>query len=261
MGVLNVTPDSFSDGGRFDDPGRAVDHGLRMESEGAEILDVGGESTRPGAEAVSTEEELRRVLPVIRQLSGQSKALISIDTSKARVAAEALQAGAVIINDVTGLTGDPAMVEVAAQSRAGLVVMHMIGTPRTMQENPQYQDVTREVADFLRQRLEALAESGIDKERVVIDPGIGFGKTVPHNLELLRQLDQIAALHRPLLLGVSRKSFLGKITGLDSAADRLWPTVALTALARWKGVRLLRVHDAAENHQALRMTEAILHHV
>ncbi len=258
MGIVNVTPDSFSDGGRFPDVEAAVAYGVAQWQAGAEILDIGGESTRPGAAAVGPQEEMDRVLPVISALrQAVPDARISIDTMKAEVAAAALTAGAVIINDVTGFT-HPAMVEVAARSTCGLVVMHMQGTPRTMQSAPHYDDVVAEVREFLAEQLATLERAAIPRDRVVLDPGIGFGKSLEHNLALLRHLDQLSPRDRPLLLGVSRKSFIGAVLGSTDLADRHWPTVALTSLARERGARILRVHDVAANTQALRMTEAIL---
>lgn len=258
MGIVNVTPDSFSDGGRYFDVDRAVEHGRERVREGATILDVGGESTRPGAEPVSEVEELRRVLPVIRALRAESEVLISIDTFKATVAEAALEAGADIINDVSGLTHDPRMVALAASSSAGIVLMHMKGEPRTMQLNPHYGDVVAEVQQFFRERLVALADAGIAPERVVLDPGIGFGKALDHNLALMRSLRELAVDDRPVLLGVSRKSMIGKLVGSDRMEDRAWPTVALTSYAREKGVRIVRVHEVKANVDAMRMTEAIL---
>lgn len=260
MGIVNVTPDSFSDGGRFNDAGRAVEHAFTLLAEGADILDIGGESTRPGAEPVEEAEELRRVLPVIRAVRSQTKALISIDTMKAAVARAALDAGADIINDVTGLRADAAMPRLAAETKAGLVVMHMTGTPQTMQANPHYDDVVTEVHAYFESRLRLLAHEGIDLERVVLDPGFGFGKTLEHNLALMRDLSHVAAL-RPLLIGVSRKSMIGKVLHSDAMSDRYWPTIALTAHAREHGARIVRVHDVKPNVQALRMMEAILNGV
>ena len=259
MGIVNVTPDSFSDGGMFLDAAAAVAHGLGLLEEGAAIIDVGGESTRPGAPEVSADEEMARVLPVVRGLRAAAPgALVSVDTMKAEVARQALAAGADIINDVSGLEADPGMARVAAASGCGLVVMHMQGRPRTMQEAPAYGDVVAEVGAYFRRRLDALTQSGITPERLVFDPGIGFGKSVAHNLSLLAGLATLAPAGRPLLLGVSRKSFLGRVLGSESLADRAWPTVAMTSLAREAGVRLVRVHEVAPNLQALRMTEAIL---
>ena len=257
MGVLNVTPDSFSDGGDFLDPEDAVAHALRMQGEGAEIIDIGGESTRPGAETVDSDEELRRVLPVIRAVRARSEIVISIDTSKAVVAEEAVRGGADIINDVTALLGDPRMPDVAARSEAGVVLMHMQGEPRTMQQNPRYDDVVAEVAEFLRQRVWAAIGYGMAVERIVIDPGIGFGKNPEHNLALLRSLDSLAELGRPILLGVSRKSFLRWLAGAPATTERFWPGVALTSFCREKGARIFRVHEPKPHCDALRKTEAI----
>lgn len=257
MGVLNVTPDSFSDGGGWLDPATAVEHGLVLAAEGAAIVDVGGESTRPGALPVPVDAELERVVPVVRGLRARWDGLISIDTRKAAVAAAALAAGADIVNDITGLCGDPAMVEVCRDARCGVVVMHMQGEPQTMQQAPSYRDVVAEVAAFLLARRDALVAAGLAPARLCFDPGIGFGKTVGHNRELLRALGRIAPPGRPLLLGVSRKSFLGKLLGTDELAAREWPTVALTAWAREAGARVFRVHAVGPNLAALRMAEAI----
>lgn len=258
MGVLNVTPDSFSDGGEFFTTEQAVAQGQRLAAEGAQIIDVGGESTRPGAGAISAEEELRRVLPVIAQLRETVPALISIDTSKAAVARSALEAGATIINDVTGARADPEMMAVAAENGAAFIIMHMQGTPRTMQTAPQYEDVVREVADFFRQQYARALESGIDSMAIAFDPGIGFGKTVEHNLSLLANLARLRVHDRPIVVGVSRKSSLGKMIGSNEMNDRLAPTIAFTALLRERGANVLRVHDVRENVAALRVTEALL---
>ncbi|HCN27650.1 MAG TPA: dihydropteroate synthase [Verrucomicrobiales bacterium] len=258
MGIVNVTPDSFSDGGRFADTGRAVEHALRLLDEGADILDIGGESTRPGADPVPEAEEIRRVLPVIQALRTQTSALISIDTMKAAVARAALDAGAGIINDVTGLRGDPLMPRLAAECRAGLVVMHMTGTPRTMQARAAYTDVVAEVTGYFHERLALLEGMGISPERVVLDPGFGFGKTLEHNLALMQSLPRLSECGRPVLVGVSRKSMIGQLLGSDDLADRDWPTVALTSYAREQGARIVRVHDVRPSVEAMRMTEAIL---
>lgn len=259
MGILNVTPDSFSDGGCWVDVEAAVAHAEQMLAEGATIIDIGGESTRPGATPVDEAEELRRVIPVIERLRG--KCVISVDTMKAKVAREACVAGAGIINDVGGLRDD-AMLEAAAETGAGVVVMHMLGTPVTMQSAPHYKNVADEVKDFFCKTLDRAVRSGVPAAKIVMDPGIGFGKTVEHNLELLRRLPWISVGTsdgaRPLLLGVSRKSFLGKVTGSERMEDRSWPTVALTSFGREKGVRIFRVHEVKPNVEALRMTEAIL---
>jgi len=261
MGILNLTLDSFSDGGKFFNPDAAVAHALRMEAEGAEIIDIGGESTRPGSDPVPEAEELARVVPVIERLAGRLKAVISIDTSKATVARAAVEAGAGIINDVTALGGDPAMPAVAAASGAGVILMHMQGTPRTMQAAPHYEDVVAEVRDFFRQNAARALRSGIDPVRIAFDPGIGFGKTVEHNVTLLRHLGALRLPElpdRPLVLGVSRKTFLGKLIDDMAFEQRFWPTVALTSLGREQGAVVFRVHDVKANAEALRMTEAIL---
>jgi dihydropteroate synthase len=255
MGILNVTPDSFSDGGRFTDTATAVEHALRMVEEGAEIIDVGGESTRPGAAEVAVSEEESRVIPVIAKLRSRSDVAISIDTSKAEVARAALEAGAEIINDVTALTGDPSMAAVAAESKAGVVLMHMQGTPRSMQKDPRYKDVVLEVKDYLASRLVAAGKAGIEEERIAVDPGIGFGKTADHNWALIRELGVFAQLGRPVLLGVSRKSLLKDIAG-DNVSRRDAATAALTAIGRSKGARVFRVHEIAGNLAALRAAEA-----
>ena len=258
MGVLNVTPDSFSDAGEFFDVEKAVVHGRRLVTEGAQIVDVGGESTRPGAEPVSAEEELRRVIPVIKELRRENGAVISIDTSKAEVASAALEAGAVIVNDVTGGLNDAEMIPLVARSGAALIIMHMQGNPQTMQTAPIYKDVVREVANFFRQQYARALECGIDPMAIAFDPGIGFGKTLEHNLELLGNLEQLRVNGRPLVVGVSRKSFLGKLVDSSEMPDRRLPTVALTSLLRARGADVFRVHDVSENVQALRVAEAIL---
>ena len=257
MGVLNVTPDSFSDGGRWGNAEGAIAAGLAMAAEGADLLDVGGESSRPGAAPVSPAEELRRVLPVIEALAAQSSALISVDTSKPEVAREALRHGASVVNDITGLRQAP-MRRVLLESGAGAIAMHMQGSPATMQAAPVYADVVSEVSAFLKESLRLCVEEGIAPEQLLFDPGIGFGKTVQHNLLLLRHLESIQAAGRPVALGVSRKSFLGALTGSPALEDRAWPTVALTSFARSRGAVLIRVHEVKANAEALRMTEAIL---
>jgi dihydropteroate synthase len=261
MGIINATPDSFSDGGSFLDPQAALAHGLQMVAEGAEILDIGGESTRPGAQSVEADEEIRRVLPIIQALRRESQVLLSIDTSKASVARAALDAGADIINDVTGLRGDPDMPTLAASSKAGIVIMHMQGRPRTMQLAPTYGDVVEEVGNFFRHALARSVACGIDPMRIALDPGIGFGKTPEHNRRLLGEISSFLEFGRPLLVGVSRKSFLGWLAGSSAMDDRFWPGVALTSLCRERGARILRVHDVKPHSEALRMTEAILSHV
>ena len=258
MGILNVTPDSFSDGGNFETVASALERARVMIMEGAEIIDIGGESTRPGAAPVSEKEELSRTIPVVEALRREWEGLISIDTTKAVVARAALAAGADIVNDISGLRGDGGMVEVCRVSGCGVVVMHMQGEPRTMQENPSYRDVVAEVRLYFEERFETLTAAGIEPEQLCFDPGIGFGKTLEHNLALLRGLDQLVVESRPLFLGLSRKSFIGKVLGEDSPSMREWATVALTAETRWKGVLLHRVHAVRENRDALRMAEAVL---
>jgi len=260
VGILNTTPDSFSDGGLFLNPNEAVKHGLKLIADGADILDIGGESTRPGSESVGEEEEMSRVLPVIKALRAVTDVPFSIDTSKASVADAALEAGADIINDVTALCGDARMGEVAASRGAGLILMHMQGRPQTMQLNPSYaeDDVVRTVAKFLSERRAAAIGFGVDAAAITLDPGLGFGKTMAHNLALLRGIPELVTLGSPLMIGHSRKSFLGKIKGLGAVQDRgLAAAVALTGLAYASGARLFRVHDAAPHREALRVTEAV----
>ena len=259
MGVLNVTPDSFSDGGRHVRPESALAHARRMIAEGAALIDIGGESTRPGSLPVAAAEEISRTLPIVRALREEWDGWISIDTSKAEVAAAALDAGADVVNDVSGLRADPAMAGLCAAAGCAVVVMHMQGEPRTMQLAPAYVDVVAEVAGFFRERQEALVAAGIRPEALCFDPGIGFGKTLEHNIALLQALDRLMPAGSPLLLGVSRKSFIAGILGGGEPAMRDWPTVAISAFAREKGVMLHRVHAVQANVQALRMVEAILH--
>ncbi len=256
MGIVNVTPDSFSDGGEFLDPQRAIAHGRELAAEGADVLDVGGESTRPGAEAVGAEEELRRVAPVIAALAGDGLA-VSIDTSKVAVAEAALDAGAGMVNDVTALRAEPDLAGLCADRGCEVVLMHMLGDPRTMQENPTYDDVVDDVRAFLAERIEFAVSQGIDEERIWVDPGIGFGKTVDHNLELHRRLGELAELGRPIAFGSSRKSFIGKLTGAE-VHDRLGGTIASNVIACANGARMLRVHDVAPMRQALTVAGAIL---
>jgi dihydropteroate synthase len=257
MGVLNVTPDSFSDGGQYFGTEEAVGRGVQIAAEGADIIDIGGESTRPGAEPIPLKEELRRVIPVIEKLRATIDILISIDTSKSEVANAALDAGASIVNDVTGGRGDEKMLPLAAKRGAAVVLMHMQGEPRTMQKNPQYGDVVREVADFFRQRYDRALECGVDPMAIAFDPGIGFGKTLEHNVTLLKELEQLRAHDRPLVVGVSRKSFLGKLIGSNEMRDRLAPAIALTATLRMKGADVFRVHEVKENVAALRTLEEV----
>jgi dihydropteroate synthase len=256
MGVVNVTPDSFSDGGRYLDAGAAIEHGRSLAAEGADILDVGGESTRPGAPSVPEEEELRRVMPVIEGLIASGcPARISIDTSKRGVAARALEAGATLVNDVTALRGDPGMAGVIAAAGADCCLMHMLGDPRTMQDDPRYDDVVGDIKAFLAERMAFAVESGIALERILVDPGIGFGKTVAHNLELLARLGEFLDLGRPLLIGTSRKSFLGQLTGRE-VDDRVAATIATQVLAYERGARIFRVHDVGPVRDALTVTAA-----
>jgi dihydropteroate synthase len=256
MGVVNVTPDSFSDGGRFLDPQIAVEHGRRLFDEGARMLDIGGESTRPGADAVPADEELRRVVPVVEGLAGVG-ATLSIDTSKASVAAAALDAGASYVNDVTAFRGDPALAGLVAERGAHCCLMHMLGSPRTMQDDPRYDDVVSDVKAFLEERLAFAVAEGVAEERIMLDPGIGFGKTLEHNLELLARLGEIVALGRPVVIGLSRKAFLGRITGRD-AADRAVATAAANVLALERGASVFRVHDVPETLDALAVAAATL---
>jgi dihydropteroate synthase len=254
MGVVNVTPDSFSDGGAFEDAGAAIAHGRRLASEGAAILDIGGESTRPGAEPVPVEEELRRVIPVVEGLAG---AHISIDTMKLAVAKAAVEAGASYVNDVTAFRNDPDLAGFVADRGLDCCLMHMLGEPRTMQADPRYDDVVDDVKAFLLERMEFAVGAGVAEERIQLDPGIGFGKTLEHNLELLRRLDELTDLGRPLVIGTSRKSFLGKLTGRD-VTERVPGTIATCVLALERGATVFRVHDVAEVADALKVAAATL---
>lgn len=252
MAIVNVTPDSFSDGGAFFDPMQAVEHALRCIDEGAAILDIGGESTRPYSEPIDVSEELRRVIPVIRHLSEVTNVPISIDTSKAVVAREAIEAGAEIINDVTGLSGDPRMIDAARECGAGVCAMHMQRTPQTMQDDPQYDDVVEDIFAYLTERRDALIAAGIEQERICLDPGVGFGKTHQHNLDLMAGCGRYHELERPLLVGHSRKGFIGKLLE-DKEIARTYGSVGGTlALARL-GVQVIRVHDVRANFEALRL--------
>lgn len=257
MGIVNVTPDSFSDGGRFLDPAAAVEHGLRLVSEGADLLDIGGESTRPGAVPVSEAEELRRVLPVLAGLMARVTVPLSIDTVKPAVARAAVASGASVINDVASGQADPLMSRVVADTGAGYVAMHMQGTPQTMQRAPVYGNVVAEVGDFFDTRLQSLVAAGVSAEQVALDPGIGFGKTLDHTLDLLARLAEFTRQGRPLVLGVSRKSFLGAMLGAG-ITDRLPAGLACTVWASLQGVRIFRTHDVAATVQALRVAEALL---
>ena len=256
MGVVNVTPDSFSDGGQYLDAAAAIAHGIELEAEGADILDIGGESTRPGAASVPEDEELRRVIGVIEGLiAAGCEAQLSIDTSKSGVAARALAAGATLVNDVTALRGDPDIAAVVAEAKADCCLMHMLGTPRTMQDDPRYDDVVADVKAFLEERMGFAVAHGIAEERIMLDPGIGFGKTVEHNLEIVRRLGELVELGRPVVIGTSRKSFLGKITGRE-VDDRIAATVATNVLAYERGARVFRVHDVGPVRDALTVTAA-----
>ncbi len=258
VGILNATPDSFSDGGDFLDPEKAAARAAEMLDEGARIIDVGGESTRPGSDPVSSEEEIRRVVPVVeRILAARPDAVISVDTHRAATAEAALEAGGHVINDVTALRGDPRMASVVAGANCPVVLMHMLGEPKTMQRDPRYDDVVREVRDFLAQRAEHAVAAGVDEENIVLDPGIGFGKTLEHNLTLLRDLDAVVGLGFPVLVGASRKGFLGRITGAEEAKDRVFGTVATTVLAYERGAMFFRVHDVRANREALAVAEAV----
>ena len=259
MGILNVTPDSFSDGGDFLNPERAVEQAVTMLDEGAQIIDVGGESTRPGSDPVSPEEELRRVIPAIRGiLETRPEAIISIDTYRTTTAGAALEAGAHIVNDVTALRGDPELANLVADAGCPVVLMHMLGEPKTMQREPRYENVVREVQDFLAARAERAGDAGVEPENIILDPGIGFGKALEHNLALLNHLDSIGELGYPVLLGASRKSFIGRLSGLEAAKDRVAGTVATSVLGYERGATFFRVHDVRANREALEVASAIL---
>jgi dihydropteroate synthase len=255
MGILNVTPDSFSDGGKFQALETAVEHGLQMVAEGADIIDIGGESTRPGANPVQAVEEIARTVPVIKKLREKTGVLISVDTRKVEVARAALAAGADIINDISALA-DPSMAAVAAETGAGLVLMHMQGTPETMQNNPRYDDVVSNVWNFLEERMNFAVARGVAPEQIVLDPGIGFGKTDEHNLALLKGIPQLAAAGRPVLVGASRKSFIGRITG-GEPDNRLAGSLAIAGFAVLRGAHILRVHDVKESCDAARLVDTL----
>jgi dihydropteroate synthase len=258
LGILNVTPDSFSDGGDFLDPEAAAHRAATMLDEGAHVVDVGGESTRPGSDPVSPEQEVRRVVPVIERLiSDRPGAVVSVDTYRAATAEAALRAGACVVNDVTALRGDRGMAELVAEAGCPVVFMHMKGEPKTMQREPRYGDVVCEVRDFLAERAEFAVSAGVKPENIIVDPGIGFGKTLNHNLALLRELEVIADLGFPVLVGASRKRFLGEITGVEEARDRVFGTVATTLLAYERGASLFRVHDVRASREALAVAEAV----
>jgi dihydropteroate synthase len=256
MGILNVTPDSFSDGGRFLDRETAITQGLRMAEEGADIVDVGGESTRPGSDEVPVEEEIERTAPIVKGLVAELDVPVSIDTRKAEVARAALDAGAVIVNDVSG-GRDPEMFGLVRETGAGLVLMHMLGEPKTMQEDPRYDDVVREVRDYLKGRLDAAMAAGIERERLCIDPGLGFGKTYEHNLELMRQIEAFLDLDVPVLVGPSRKSFIGKALGDAPMEERLEGTLAAVAWLAGRGAHIVRAHDVKETVRVLKVVDSI----
>ena len=256
MGIVNTTPDSFSDGGRFLDADAAEAHALRLANEGAEILDIGGESTRPGSAEVTVQEELDRVIPVIERLAKRPELVLSIDTQKPSVAREALTAGASIVNDIAANRAAPEMWQVVAEAEAGYVCMHMQGTPQTMQAKPEYDDVTTEVIAFFKERLSLLLAHGVAAEQIALDPGIGFGKTLEHNIKLLRDLNKFSLVERPVLVGASRKSFIEKLLGAP-VDERLPASLACAAWAAIQGSQIIRVHDVAETAQAVRMAEAL----
>ncbi len=260
MGILNITPDSFSDGGDFFGSDAAIREAYRMVEEGAAIVDIGGESTRPGSERVPLEEELRRVIPLVEALAGDLPAPISIDTYKAEVAARALEAGAFMINDISALSMDEGLIDVVRDAGCPVVLMHMLGEPGTMQENPVYGDVVSEVYDYFVERLNYAVDRGLSENNLLIDPGIGFGKTLRHNLELIRNLDTFRSLGRPVLLGTSRKRFLGEILGLPEPKDRVHATVATSVLGALADVDIVRVHDVAANAQAVQLVRAVFPH-
>lgn len=257
MGVLNVTPDSFSDGGRFFDRQKALAHALEMARDGADIIDVGGESTRPGSNAVSVEEELGRVIPVISRISKKAKVAISIDTRKSKVAEEAVRAGASIINDISGLRHDPKIASVAAKRGARLILMHMKGAPKDMQAAPRYKNLMKEIINYFKESIDIAKHFGVPKEDIIVDPGIGFGKTLEHNLEILNRLDELKALGCPICVGTSRKSFIGKTLGISRPDDRLAGTLATCAIAIMKGANIMRVHDVREAVQLSRMVDSV----
>ncbi|MBU4198593.1 MAG: dihydropteroate synthase [Verrucomicrobia bacterium] len=257
MGILNVTPDSFSDGGRFYDGDRAVERGLEMVREGAAILDVGGESSRPGAAPVPADEELARVIPVIKALSRSCQAVLSVDTMKSAVAEQALAAGAHIVNDISALTADPRMADVVRESRAGAILMHMRGEPRTMQEDPRYEDVVREVRDYLRTRVDELTGKGIDRDALAIDPGIGFGKTAEHNVRLLACLGALRNCGRPIVVGLSRKRFLEHLTG-RGVGERMAGSLGALAYGLLEGAHVMRVHDVRESRDVIEVMNVLI---
>ncbi len=257
MGILNVTPDSFSDGGLYLNKNRAVEHALRMLEEGADIIDIGGESTRPGADRISVKEEIKRVVPVIEKLAGKIKIPISIDTCKSAVAKAGLSSGASIINDISGLWFDRKIPEVAARHNVPLVIMHSKGTPKNMQKNPVYKSLIPEIIDYFRVGIEFARSAGVKEDKIIIDPGIGFGKTVQHNLEIINRLTEFAGLEKPILLGPSRKSFIGKSSGGLPAAERLEGTAAAIAIGIFNGANIIRVHDVKEMSRVAKIADSI----
>ncbi len=257
MGILNVTPDSFFDGGRYDTEEAAIEYALRMVEEGADIIDVGGESTRPYAEEVGLEEELKRVIPVIEKISARSDVFISIDTYKSKVAQAACLAGAQMINDISGLTFDPQMAHIAGEMRAYVVIMHTKGTPKNMQENPYYEDVISEISEFFRKQMDTAIQAGITEERIILDPGIGFGKRVEDNLRILKMLGEFKKIGRPLLIGTSMKSFIGKVTG-STLEERLEGTLASLAVSIMNGADILRVHDVKSAQKVAKLVHAVM---
>jgi dihydropteroate synthase len=257
MGILNVTPDSFSDGSRYLDTEKAVEHAMKMIKDGADIIDIGGESTRPGAEAIAPEEELRRVIPVIEVIAKKSRVPISIDTYKASVARRAIEAGASIVNDISGLLFDPGMACVVAEAGVPVVLMHIQGKPHDMQNKPVYADLLAEIRDYLKESMSIAEKAGIDRSRIIIDPGIGFGKTSDHNLQILNRLSEFEALKCPILIGVSRKTFIGMLLGGAGPSERLEGTAAAVAIAVMNGANIVRVHDVKEMARVVRVAEAI----
>jgi len=257
MGILNITPDSFSDGGLFFDKEAAVEQALRMQEDGADIIDIGGESTRPGAEKVSVQEEIKRVVPVIKAIARRVNLPISIDTYKSAVAEAALKAGASMVNDISGLRFDPKMAKVAAKHKVPVVIMHIKGTPVNMQKNPSYESLIPEIADYLYEGIVIAREAGIPDDMIILDPGIGFGKTVAHNLEIIKSLNEFAGFEKPILLGHSRKSFIGKILGDLSVSERLEGTAAAAAIGIFNGANIIRVHDVAEMSRVAKIADRI----
>ncbi len=257
MGILNVTPDSFSDGGLYLDRRGAVEHALKMQDEGADIIDIGGESTRPGAEKVSVREEIRRVVPVIEELAKKLNIPISVDTYKSAVAKAAISAGASLVNDISGLRFDSKMSEVIAQHRVPVIIMHIKGTPENMQNDPAYRALIPEIMDYLREGMAIARRAGIAEDKMIIDPGIGFGKTVEHNLEIIKRLDEFTGFEKPILLGPSRKSFIGKTLGNLPVSERIEGTAAATAIGIFNGANIVRVHDVKEMKRVVRFADAI----